>query len=220
MGLLAINFAILLHCVCHGLVLSLLLIMLVGLLAGVLAVLAHWPTNSPLGFPDSFTSFFFLTSFYSFRFIAWFIGLPRSIYYIFTSYNFYGLVGPYSCHVNPTKFTTLFFGFPRPVYFFFISHYSYRFTILFLGLPRPTYFIYTSCYFHGPVGYQSCHISPLGLLPYFFTFLPIFFFSSLLLLGFFCCRVFSKKWASTVLYIYGLNPTSISLHYPPILKYI
>ena len=40
-ALMAINPAILLHCVCHDLVLPLLLIILVGLLAGIRAILAH-----------------------------------------------------------------------------------------------------------------------------------------------------------------------------------
>ena len=43
---LTINLVILLHCVCHDLVLSLLLITPMGLLASVPTVLAHWPINS------------------------------------------------------------------------------------------------------------------------------------------------------------------------------
>jgi len=41
----------------------------------------------------------------------------------------------------------------------------------FLGLPRPAYFIFTSYYSHGPVGYHSSNVDPLGLLPLFLGFL-------------------------------------------------
>ena len=93
-----------------------------------------------LGLPQLI--YFFFTSFYSHGFTAWFLGLPRPFDYIFTPYNSYELISPYS---SPIKFTTLFLGLPWPIYFFF-----------------------TSCYFHGPTGYQSYHIGPLGLLPNFF----------------------------------------------------
>ena len=90
-------------------------------------------------------------------------------------YYSYRLIDPYSCHVNPTKFTTLFFRLPLPVYFLFPSRYSYGLATLFLGLLQPIYFFFISCYFYGLVGYQSCHINPLGLLPYFFyRFAPLF----------------------------------------------
>ena len=40
--------------------------------------------------------------------------LPRSIYYIFTSYHSYGLVGHHSCHVNPLSLTLYSLGFLDP----------------------------------------------------------------------------------------------------------
>ena len=121
--------------------------------------------------------------------------------------NSLGLLGPFTLslplitlmgllaiiHVMSTHFTTLFFGLPRPIYFFFTSFYSYGLTTSFIGHHRPVYFFFTSCYFHGPTGYQSCHSSPLGLFPYFFTILPLIFFLSFLLLGFFCCQALCQN---------------------------
>jgi len=54
---------------------------------------AYWPLSQPIGFTNSFPR------------------LPRSIYFLFTSYYSHGL-------------TTSFLGLPRPIYFFFISFYS------------------------------------------------------------------------------------------------
>ena len=52
-----------------------------------------------------------------------------------------------------------------------------------LVLPRPTYFIFTSYSSHGPDGYYSCHVGPLGLLPPFLGFPgPLTSFLSLILL--------------------------------------
>ena len=122
-------------------------------------------------------------------------------------------------------FTTLFLRLPWPIYFFVTSFYSHGFVAKFLGLlwlfyyvfishysyglidhhsylgsfghPQPIYFFFTSCYFYEPIGYQSFHFSPLVLFPYFFTVLPLVFFSSSLLLGFFFCWAVYWKWAST-----------------------
>lgn len=117
------------------------------------------------------------------------------LYFFFTpmSLLLYSLVflGPFTTflplitfmgHVDPTEFTTLFLKFPQPVYFFFTSRYSHGLTVSFLGLPRPVYFCFTSCYFHELVGYQSCHISPLGLLPHSLLFAYFLLFS--LIIGF------------------------------------
>ena len=102
---------------------------------------------------------------------------------------------------QPIEFTTLFLELPWPIYFFFFtSHYSHELSTLFLGYLRPIYFFFTSCYFHGSIGYQTYHFSPLGLFPNFFTVLPLIFFSFSLLLGFFCCWALCQKWHQHNLY--------------------
>ena len=115
-------------------------------------------------------------------------------------YYSYGLIDPYSCHVNPTKFTTLFLELPRPIYFLFPSRYSHGLATPFLGLPQPIYFFFTSCYFYGPVGYQSCHVHPLGLLPYFFyLFAPLFFPISLIVKLLLLLGLLSKMGINTLI---------------------
>ena len=99
MGLLAINLVILLHCVCHDLVLPLLLITPMGLLAGVPTILAHWPINS----------------------LQW-----ASLVHLLHLYllSFLWAYQPSFLPRQPIEFTTLFLGLPRPIYFF-ISFYSH-----------------------------------------------------------------------------------------------
>ena len=185
-----------------------------------------------------------------------YLGLPWSIYHIFTSHQFYRLIGHHSCHVSPfnlslyslgfldpltfslplftpmglllnslgflsyllrlylllflwaywslflprqpIEFTTLFLGLSPSIYFFFTSHYSHNLNTSFLGHPWAIYFFFTSCYFHGSTGYQSYHFSSLDLFLYFFTILPLVFFSS------------SYCWASSVV---GLFVKKVSTCY-------
>ena len=94
---------------------------------------------------------------------------------------------------QPIEFTTLFLGLSPSIYFFFTSHYSHNLNTSFLGHPWAIYFFFTSCYFHGSTGYQSYNFSSLDLFLYFFTILPLVFFSSFLLLGFFCCWALCQK---------------------------
>ena len=106
--------------------------------------------------------------------------LPRSIYYIFTSYHSYGLVGHHSCHVNPLSLTLYSLGFLSP----FTSYCSHGFIALFLGLPRPIYYIFTSYHSYGLVGHHSYHVSPLSLPLHSLGFLgPLTSFFFLLLLS-------------------------------------
>ena len=99
---------------------------------------------------------------------------------------------------QPIEFTTLFLGLPWPIYFFLYLSLS-PWACDFIPWASLTHLplSFTSCYFHRLVGYHSCHVSPLGLLPYSFYHLPLVFLSFPLLLGFFCCQAFCQKWAST-----------------------
>ena len=150
------------------------------------------------------------------HFTTLFLGFPRPIYFFFTSFYSHGLVaellGPpfqalllylylllllwaywplfMSCQPILPLYSL---GFLGPIYFFFTSFYTFGLTTSFLGHHQPIYFFFTSCYFHGPTGYQSCHSSPLGLFPYFFTILPLIFFLSFLLLDFFYCQALCQN---------------------------
>ena len=71
----------------------------------------------------------------------------------------------------------------------------------FLRLPRPMYFTFTSCCAYGSVGYHSCHVGSLVLLPISISF-P---FHISLLLDFFCCWAPCQKWASTLVVLCTLH---------------
>ena len=137
------------------------------------------------------------------HFITSSIGLPRPIYFSFTSFipmsfllNLLDFLNPITTSLplvtfraywppsQPIKFINSFPKLPRPIYFLFTSYYSYGLATSFLELPRSIYFFFTSFYSCGPADYQSCHSSLLGLFSYFFT---VFFFSPSPLLGFFYC---------------------------------
>ena len=63
---------------------------------------------------------------------------------------------------------------PQAYWLSFLPHWPIRFITSFLGLPQPIHFTSTSYCTHGPIGYHSCHIGPLGLLPLFLGFLVPF----------------------------------------------
>ena len=168
------------------------LVVSMGLLVVILVMLAHW-----IYYLFSWASTAYLLYFYfllcpwacwlSFLpcwpigFITSFLGLPRLIYFTFTSYYAHGPASYHSFHVG-------------------------RLSLLpfFLGLPQPIYFTFTSYCAHGPVICHLCHVGPLGQLSLCLGFhdsftlllvLPIPFFSHLtLLLG------FLSKLASATLY--------------------
>ena len=86
-----------------------------------------------------------------------FPGIPRPIYFTFTSCCAYGSIGCYSCHVGPLDFLPLFLGFHDPFTLLLpfvvpisplgviLTMLAHRvFFISFLGLPRLIYFALTS----------------------------------------------------------------------------
>ena len=85
-----------------------------------------------------------------------FRGIPRPIYFTFTSCCAYGSIGCYSCHVGPLGFLPLFLGFhdlftlllpfvvPMGLWLSFLPCWPIGFFISFLELPRPIYFALTS----------------------------------------------------------------------------
>lgn len=65
----------------------------------------------------------------------------------------------------------------------------------FLGLSQPTNFTFTSYSSHGPVGYYSCHVDPLGQLPLFLGFLGSFLHLYLLFFLWDCWLSFLPCWS-------------------------
>lgn len=89
------------------------LILLIGLLAVILVKLAHWAC----------------------------IGLPRPVFFIFTSYSSHGLAGYHSCHADSLGLLPLFLGFPGPL----ISSLSLILLISLLAV-IPAMLAYRTCY--------------------------------------------------------------------------
>ena len=85
-----------------------------------------------------------------------FPGIPRPIYFTFTSCYAYGSIGCYSCYVELLGFLPLFLGFhdlftlllpfvvPMGLWLSFLPCWPIGFFISFLELPRPIYFALTS----------------------------------------------------------------------------
>ena len=140
------------------------------------------------------------------HFITLFFGLPRPIYYLFTSFtpmrfllNLLGFLDPITTSLllittwaywllgQPIEFTNSFPRLSRPIYFLSISYYSHGLTISFLKLPWPTYSLFTSFYSCG--AYWSL-ILPFWLIGLALLFSLLTFF---ILLGFFYCWAFCQK---------------------------
>ena len=90
LGLLAINPAILLHCVCYSFIFPLTLI----------TPWACWLMFLPYQLIDL---------------LILYLGLPWSIYHIFTSHQFYRLIGHHSCHVSPFNLSLYSLSFLDPL---------------------------------------------------------------------------------------------------------
>jgi len=74
---------------------------------------AYWPLCQPYEFTNSFLGlprpiYFFFTSYYSHGFTTLFLELPRPIFFFFATYYFCGPTNHYSCHSGLLVFTLLF----------------------------------------------------------------------------------------------------------------
>ena len=69
----------------------------------IITLWAYWPLSQPNGFTNSFLGlprsiYFFFTSYFSHRFTTSLLGVSQPIYFIFTSYYSCESIGHCSCH--------------------------------------------------------------------------------------------------------------------------
>ena len=136
-------------------------------------------------------------------FITSFLGLPRPIYFAFTSYYARGLIGCYSCHAGPLSLLPLFLDFsahlfclylllcPWAYWLSFLPRWAIRLMTSSLGLPQLIYSTFTP-YFMGLLT-----ITPITLAHwiYYLTFTTYTLFSS----------HFPYFWASSAIGPFGKN---------------
>ena len=84
--------------------------------AEVSALPAHWAFISIIPFPTKPMSLLAVPC-WPIRFITSFLGLPRPIYLVFTSYCDHGPISCYSCHASPLGLLPLFLDFFSPFIF-------------------------------------------------------------------------------------------------------
>ena len=93
----------------------------------LISLRAYWPLSEPYGFTNSFLGlprpiYFFFTSYYFHGFTTSFLGLPQPIFFFFTTYYFCEFADHYSCHSALLGFALLF---SLPIFFILLGFFCH-----------------------------------------------------------------------------------------------